>query len=366
MNTLGMRLTNVQHNYLNSYTVYNGKKMLTDVVILRLTLIFLLIWTHLFAPFNGSWGVIPGLETLTYPKWIVSFVSAARMPGLIFVSGYLLGYTANRKSQSLGFNSLVKKKFYRLFIPSLIFSFFYYLCFLDLGDDWNNIIYTIINGAGHLWFLPMLFWCFIIVWISERFHINKKLVLVLAIIACITPTPALPLRLSNTAHFFMYFYFGYTLQRRYLVLDKFIRHRGIILLIAIFYVSIFLLKYNFEEYIYDMQDVARSGRILSYFLKNIITLMLGTSGVLMIYCTAHILIIPKFQIPTLLVMLSSYCYGVYIYHQFILRTIYYHTPISHLVQANLIVWIVFPITIILSLLLTHITLKTKLGRKLIG
>lgn len=363
----------VRRAYLNSTVDYNGKRMLTDVVVLRLALIFLLVWTHLFAPFNGSWAPINGLETLTYPKWIVSIISPARMPGLIFVSGYLLGYTSLRKSGALGFNSLVKKKFSRLFIPSLVFSLIYYLCFLDISAGIKQITFSIVNGAGHLWFLPMLFWCFIFIWISERLNINKQAIIIISVLLNIIPIPDLPLRFNNSLHFFVYFYLGFALQRRYIHLENKLFSPSILLLLISAYLLIFLIGYNLhispDDFSFFQIEKLYGGilsKIASYACENVIALSMGVCGIFFIYLLAHILIIPRFKIPSLLIMLSSYCYGVYIYHQFILRVLYYKTPIVEIFEPDLIVWLILPLTIFISLILTHLTLKTKIGRRLIG
>lgn len=39
--------------------------------------------------------------------------------------------------------------------------------FYDLQASWYNIIWKLLNGCGHLWFLPMIFWCFVLVYLIE-------------------------------------------------------------------------------------------------------------------------------------------------------------------------------------------------------
>lgn len=67
-----------------------------------------------------------------------------------------------------------------------------------------------------------------------------------------------------------------------------------------------------------------------------------------------------------LVILSGYCYGVYIYQQFILKYLYYKTAFASYVSTEAFPWIGFVVALVFSLLLCHLTLKTKFGRYLIG
>lgn len=67
-----------------------------------------------------------------------------------------------------------------------------------------------------------------------------------------------------------------------------------------------------------------------------------------------------------LITLSGYCYGVYIYQQFILKYLYYNTTFTSNVPVWAFPWIGFVFTLIMSLILCHLTLKTKFGRYLIG
>ena len=63
-----------------------------------------------------------------------------------------------------------------------------------------------------------------------------------------------------------------------------------------------------------------------------------------------------------LITLSGYCYGVYIYQQFILQILYYKTSLPLQVNIYWLPWIASFITLVLSVLLCHLTLKFKWGR----
>ena len=164
--------------------------MLADVVIMRIGLIFLLIGTHTFAPYSGSWKALSNSSGISIYAHLSSFTHYISMPSLIFISGYLFGHSWVRiKGQS--FRVFVVKKIKRLIVPSIIFSLFYYFLFYDISRPISNICYDIIKGSGHLWFLPMLFWCFVITYTIYKLNLPNKIVIPILIILSILPLPTL-------------------------------------------------------------------------------------------------------------------------------------------------------------------------------
>ena len=102
-------------------------------------------------------------------------------------------------------------------------------------------------------------------------------------------------------------------------------------------------------------------------LKNICHTTNALSAIYLIYSFANAESVLRFlSDKPILITLSGYCYGVYIYQQFILKIIYYQTQLPFIVNAYWLPWIATLATIVLSLLLCHFTLKTKIGRFLIG
>lgn len=91
------------------------------------------------------------------------------------------------------------------------------------------------------------------------------------------------------------------------------------------------------------------------------------SGMAMSFCGINWLLKRKYiHVTPLMINLSTLCFGVYIYQQFILKIIYYQLDGLTLVTPWLLPWTGLLITLILSLLLSHYTLKTRLGKFLIG
>ena len=139
-----------------------------DVVAIRLSLIFLLVVLHALCIFTGAWDspYTPAINMPIY-DWLGNLIHLSQLEALVFISGLLFGYYALKKPNALSFHSCVVKKAKRILLPCLLFGIIYYVMFYDLQASWYNIIWKLLNGCGHLWFLPMIFWCFVLVYFIE-------------------------------------------------------------------------------------------------------------------------------------------------------------------------------------------------------
>jgi fucose 4-O-acetylase-like acetyltransferase len=136
------------------------KSLLQDVVLLRVIVIFLLVIYHAFIIYSHGWKEPVVFQENSVYWWMAKFSYSFMLETFVFISGYLLAYQAiNGKLQEV-FWHFTKKKASRLVLPCLIFSIIYFLMFRDYS---LSVVYKdIYNGSvGHLWFLPMLFWCYL-------------------------------------------------------------------------------------------------------------------------------------------------------------------------------------------------------------
>lgn len=142
------------------------KKYLMDVVAIRLSFIFLLVIYHALCIYTGAWDS-PFMPAVNIPgyNWLGSLIHLNQMEALVFISGLLLGHYVMIRSDRLSFHSCVVKKAKRILLPCLLFGIIYYVMFYDLQASWYSIVWKLLNGCGHLWFLPMIFWCFVLVYL---------------------------------------------------------------------------------------------------------------------------------------------------------------------------------------------------------
>lgn len=150
----------------------NKEIRLNDIVILRAISIILVVFVHCYYIYN--YGILSDIETvdLTILRIInLDILGRFRMPMFIFISGFLFSFLHYEKHKYPKFTDLLSNKFKRLLIPYCVF---FPVTAWSLGlfeqDSHINILYPI----GHLWFLLMLFWCFIFTKMIVSCKIDNK------------------------------------------------------------------------------------------------------------------------------------------------------------------------------------------------
>ena len=304
-----------------------------DVVAIRLSLIFLLVVYHALCIFTGAWDspYTPAVSIPSY-DWLGTLIHLSQMEALVFISGLLLGYYALKKPNALSFNSCVVKKAKRILLPCLLFGIIYYVMFYDLQASWYNIIWKLLNGCGHLWFLPMIFWCFVLVYLIEispshtEISDNKKYKLILFVALCcsvVTPFMFVPLGFGRAFDFFIYFFIGYCIQTKRFSLPA-VKRSNISTAIMLFAIS-FILFMAIRTYVQVGDSIMEKASMM--ILKNICHTTNALSAIYLIYSFANAESVLRFlSDKPILITLSGYCYGVYIYQQFILK--YYTIKLS--------------------------------------
>ena len=183
------------------------------------------------------------------------------------------------------------------------------------------------------------------------------------LVSVLNPMQALPFGLGNVGKYYVYFLMGFGLKQGLMSLPK-DSGRNILRAVGIFVVafcSFMLLKDRWQVASSFIEEVAR----LATF--NICTLLTAMSLLYILYNLSNrTKVVEWLKAKPVLITLSGYCYGVYIYQQFILQYLYYKTSVPLLVNEYALPWIGFAVALVLSLLLCWVSLKTRVGRFLIG
>lgn len=334
---------------------------LNEVDVIRPISITLVILTHCFAIYTGAWkNPNPNLVPIVNEYKILNQILISfRMPAVILVAGYIYAYFYEKKNNEK-IRDVIKSKFKRLIIPSLIFSCLYMLCFPENLTIKNNLL-KITSGIAHFWFLPMLFWNFIIGYYLVRLKINYLLILLtLFIIGIASSVMPNYFGLSIGLKFSPFFYIGIILMKKRNKVFEILNNRLILFLIFIIYILVLFFKIEFEDQIsFNKQTIFLYNNVLDYLLKSL--------GVFCFYLLVMFLIkekiITKFKIFS---DLSKKMFGMYVFHQFIIKFFIDYILIYQYLNYKTLPWILFLITTILSWILTTLFLKTKTGKYLLG
>lgn len=182
------------------------KKTLDEVVVIRLVLIVLLVLYHSFCMYSGAWKPLDGMPDIKAYWWIDKVSYSFMLESFVLISGYLFAFQYE-KGKIRNIKSLVISKTQRLLVPSIIFSVIYLLLFKPEISRFG-VVYDIINGIGHMWFLPMLFWCFIMTYYFNKIKIKEELKLVGLFVFAMLPSLPIPLRIGTSLHYLFFFYLG--------------------------------------------------------------------------------------------------------------------------------------------------------------
>lgn len=337
------------------------KSRLYEISLIRVILIISILIGHSFAPFSGrEWGGV-NYEMDTY-SWINPFFVSLQLPCFVFISGYLSALSKNKKS----LYNIIKTKFKRLFIPSVFFSLIYYYAFYDHSAPAIDIIMRILQGCGHLWFLPMLFWCFVLIAIIDKIKVKELYLIIILAILSLLPL-SIPFGIGNAFQYLIYFYFGRYVIRHNNVFSN-LKSKQIYFLWLIYLFFTICIKILAGDYIISYKDTyGLYSKMLVVGFLNFQTLVIGLSGSLALYST-----ITKYTRAKLIKYnnhienFASVSYGVYIYHQFILIYLYHNVDTFNFIPIYIIPILFFFISLIISTYMTKISLKTKIGTFLIG
>lgn len=342
-----------------------------DVSVIRVILIILLVLYHSFAIFNGAWDAPDGYCQIPAYWWIASASYSFMLEMFVFISGYLFGYQVRTKGETIiSFKNTILKKAKRLLLPCFFFGIIYYLIFYDLKAPVFDIVYTIVNGAGHLWFLPMLFWCFVAIFVIEKLKIKPFIVFPLLVVCSLISFLPLPFRMTSAMYYLLFFYTGYILKKKDIDLSRFFEGKYAVFSIfayIILFVSFTLIREQIANSAWGGEDSGLLYKVLKMSAQKASVLIYSWSGVIMTYITVNWLLIKnKIKISQSLMKVSALCFGVYIYQQFILKLLYYDFGFMESVSPYILPWMGFVVAIILSVSFSYLTVKTKFGRFLIG
>ena len=331
----------------------NGK--LYDVIVLRFVAIIIVVAFHAYGMMYADTH-FPALKHIYYRlyfTWNQCVIVNVAMPMFVFVSGYLFAFLW-RKGKYQNFWELVKNKAKRVLLPYFIFG-------LVMMATTNNFHpFTLLYGNyWHLWFLPMLFWCFVVAFFLNKYFISLKAQITIACISFILSLfpcfiPRL-LGVQGVSIWFCWFYLGIIIynykEKLILCIAKF--RLEYILFIAYLVITIYKPTAYADVYWYNVIAQICIVVVLWYWVNKI---------------DWH-----KIKLMQPIVSISNFSYGIYIFHNWIQMYLISSTaqrllPLEKWAAEHTIV---FPLCFFLlsfgiSYGLTRLLLKTRIGRFLIG
>ena len=340
-------------------------KYLYDIAILRPIIILLVVVYHVFAMYAGIWEPLEGLQSVPVYLWICKFAQGFHIEGMAFVAGYVFAFQSLNLNKRELFKSFTLKKAKRLFIPSIVFGCLYYFLFLYQSSNFQPIgfIVSLLSGVAHMWFLPMLFWCFMLLWLIDRYHLSSKWLLGVLALVSIVPIPDIPLGLGTVNHFVFYTYLGYWLyehQSTYTAQCSRWTVTTVLWIVFVVLCATDILLFGSTMGVGAEEPLVN--RLLLYLVRGALKLGFATSGILALYNTVE-LVLPRVSdaAKAKWKQVSEISFGVYLCHQFILIALYRHSMLFEAVGSYWMPWIGLLVALIGSVIITYFAIKTKVG-----
>ena len=339
-------------------------KKLYDVVVLRSLAIVMVVAFHAYGMMY--WGHFPDLTErykdlyYNFNQYVVNF----RMPLFIFISGYLFSYLERERGKYPTFIDLLKNKFKRLIIPYLVFASIYMLT-TGMGFD----IKVLISGScAHLWFITMLFWCFICTRLFGLIPCRHRLILQLSLlivsfILLFIDIPTISFfGIGSFLKWFFWFYLGHILSPyRSPIFNYLSRRKFVLFALALVYII------ELSHTIMFVESAEERGFFMRFAHLAIVLLIWYFTNWAINNSSK-----PWYE-NIVFKELNRTSYGIYVLHYWLQPFIISSTAkrLLHIdtFAANhlfLFPFLFFLTSLMLSYIATKIILRTRIGRFLIG
>lgn len=156
-----------------------NKIFLYDIVFLRAISIVFVVVFHAYGMMYAA-AHFPALKDTYYQIYFTLnqcvFINIA-MPMFIFVSGYLFAFL-RQKGKYQNFVDLAKNKAKRILLPYFVFG----LIMMATTNNFHPLA-LFYGSYWHLWFLPMLFWCFIIAYLLNKWVMSFESQIIILLVS---------------------------------------------------------------------------------------------------------------------------------------------------------------------------------------
>lgn len=338
---------------------------LTEIDYLRPILFIQLIFTHAFTIYTiTSWRIPADIGSVEIYNWVARVSNSCMLELFTFISGYVYAFVSTRKKSN--FKDIVFSKFRRLMLPSILFSILYYILLMNHEDSGLIVIYDIICGEGHLWYLPMLFGIFLIVYFIKE---TKRPLLALVLLSLISVFSRCPniFRISQIAYYTVFFYFGFVVCQHREAFINYVSSRNkstIIIVGGIYVLSLtILLPLNVH-----LKSLYTGTWISGYFLAALtrfVNIIYSFIGITFFYYISILLSCQLKNVSPLIIRFNILSMGVYVFHQFVLMYLYYYTLLPTICGSYLLPWVAILITFPVSVFISYVFRLTKFGKSIL-
>lgn len=328
-----------------------------NLSILRTFAIISLVAWHSYCSYI-CWDIIDSPANKIYAVAFGLFAPLANMPLFTLLSGYLFFSLMKEQGKYQEFVPFLRNKVNRLLIPFIVLGSLVNLC--EYGKHYGDILY---GTPNHLWYCLMLFFCFIISWIVEKYF-----------------------QKANYLLFFISAIYALWMGSSYLCVDSILGWKNVLYFYNFFLAGLYVQKYS----IIDRIEIFLNKNNVLYIVFILIYLFLGIASIkipslslitsyyfiILLFCVVDLVLkntdfFAGEKIQSFINNISMCSFGIFVFHQWIIwnltrvpQSINFLRPFM---QEH---YILFPalLTIVafsVSYALTRLCIKTKVGKYLL-
>ncbi len=333
-----------------------------DIAVMRLFCIAVVVFFHAYGMMYATGHFDADVYT-KYEQMYKAFnqgpVINLAMAIFTFIAGFLFGRQLLGKRYSLtreGCAAVFSGKGMRVLLPFFVFTIIF--MFTTNSASWAPFYQW---TYSHLWYLPMLFWCFVFTWILQNIVLSSKpaisvaLLAILLVVSCLDKFVPLFLGLHSVSCWLYWFVLGAVVSKWESAIFSAIKRYHLFWgLVAAYVVFTILFPPDYGH---------------NTFIGQITI----TCGVYAAWHACREIPWQNFAVTKFLVWLSTFSFGIYIFHNWLEAFIVSSSAqrllplrdwaINHMVLFPLVFSL---LAFVLSFLLTWAVTRTRIGRKLIG
>lgn len=307
--------------------------MKNEYDLLKVFAILLVVLGHITILYSGD-GSLGYLPQNKITNFITSAIYIFHMPLFVSLSGaiYSIGY---ENGKYLHFIPFINNKIKRLIVPFIFVGVFFLaptlVIFKMTNMSFTECVGNILFCCGserHLWYLPALFWIFIIVWVFTKSKIKVEIMFILSVLIAVICSLFLKFdffALWNAIQYLPYFILGMLINNYKTIRNSLMLFVGVF----IFFTTAIILWFS---------DIS--------LLDNICRILLPCSIVVMLVSVFRWLSRMINIRSVIWISILKYSFAIYLFHVMIIYVMY------NCICMYLPVYVMIPVTFISAMIIS--------------